>query len=150
MKEVNESIGRLISILYRTGQSHIGKRLEPYGVGSGQFSFLAELFQLEGISQDELAAYFRCDKATVARALQRLEREGYVERKRSTDDGRVKLVYLTKKAYEFKPTLFMVLSEWTESLTQGFSDSEERQVIQLLSQLVENAFKENDQNREKA
>jgi len=133
-----QSIGRLISILYRAGQSHIGKQLEPYGIGSGQFAFLAELYQRDGVSQDELAASFRCDKATATRALQRLESQGYVVRKRSPDDGRVKQVFLTRKGHEFQDTLLEVLSGWTETLAKGLSPAERRQTIDLLSRLVSN------------
>ncbi len=141
MKVHKESIGRLISILYRSGQNHIGRQLEPYGVGAGQFAFLAELFQKDGVSQDELASFFRCDRATATRALQRLESQGYVIRKKSEEDGRVNLVYLTDKAHLFQPTLYSVLSGWTEKLAEGFSDDEKRLLITLLTRLVKNTVK---------
>lgn len=133
------SLGRLISILYRSGQSYIGKRLEPYGIGSGQFAFLAELFSQDGVNQEELAAFFQCDKATAARALQGLELQGYVERNRSPADGRVNLVYLTDKARDFQPILFEVLSGWTATLSQGLTESERAQAFALLGRLVVNA-----------
>ena len=149
MNVKRESIGRLVSILYRSGQSYIGKQLEPYGIGSGQVGFLAELLHHDGVSQEELAAFFRCDKATSTRALQRLESQGYVERKRSTEDGRVNLVYLTEKGHKFKPTLRKILSGWTEILSEGLSDAERRQVIQLMNRMVENttAIKEDKENQ---
>lgn len=134
-----ESIGRLVAILYRIGLNHTGKQFEPYGIGSGQFAFLADLFAQDGISQEKLASSVCCDKATVARAMQRLEILGYVERKRSAEDGRVKLVYLTEKARNFRPTLFSILSNWTEILARGLSSEERKLVINLLNRLVENA-----------
>jgi DNA-binding MarR family transcriptional regulator len=70
--------------------------------------------------------------------MQRLESQGYVKRKRSIDDGRAKLVYLTDKAHKFKPILFLILSNWTDILTQGLSSSERKLVINLLTRLVEN------------
>jgi len=134
-----ESIGRLVSILYRRGLRYTEKQFEPYGIGSGQSIFLAELFTRDGVSQDELATTIICDKATVARAMQRLESQGYVKRKRSSDDGRVKLVYLTDKAHNFKQTLFSILSNWTDIITRGLSSKERTLVLNLLSRLVENA-----------
>ena len=135
-----KSIGRLVSILYRRGLNHTGKQFEQYGIGGGQFVFLAELFSQDGISQEALASSIGCDKATVARAMQRLESLGYIKRKRSTEDGRVNLVYLTDKAHNFKPTLFSVLSNWTDTLVQGLSCDERKLVINLLNRLVENAI----------
>ena len=134
-----ESIGKLVAILYRMGLNHTGKLFEPYGIGSGQFAFLAELFTEDRISQEKLASSCCCDKATVTRAMQRLESHGYVERKYSSEDGRVKLVYLTEKAQNFKPELFSILSNWTEILAQGLSSEERKLVINLLTRLVGNA-----------
>ena len=121
MNTKEKSPGRTFSILYRLGQSHIGKQLEPYNIGAGQFNFLADLLQRDGISQDEVASLSRCDKATAARAIQHLEKHGYVERRQSEEDGRVKMVFVTAKAREFSPILFSFLEGWTETLFKGFS-----------------------------
>jgi DNA-binding MarR family transcriptional regulator len=134
-----ESIGRLVSILYRMGLNYTTKQFEPYGIGGGRFAFLAELFVQDGISQEELASSIRCDKATVARAMQQLGSHGYVKRKRSLEDGRVNLVYLTEKAHNFRPELFSILSSWTGVVTQGLSIEERKLLTNLLSRLVENA-----------
>jgi DNA-binding MarR family transcriptional regulator len=139
MANHEESLGRLISILYRTGQSYIGRRLEPYGIGSGQFAFLAELLKHDGVSQDDLAVFFRCDKATVARALQQLESRAYVRREHSPADGRVNLVYVTDQARAFEPVLFEILSEWTETLARKLSITERSQAFELLDRMVDNA-----------
>lgn len=137
-----ESPGRTFSILYRLGQSHIGKELEPFNIGAGQFNFLADLLHRDGISQDEVASLARCDKATAARAIQHLEKHGYVERRQSEEDGRVKMVFVTAKAREFSPKLFSILKGWTETLFQGFSTEEKEQLFHLLMRCVKNATAE--------
>jgi len=86
IRKKEESLGRMVSILHRIGQSHLGKMLEPYNIGAGQIAFLAELLLVDGISQAEVASNFRCDKATAARAIQHLERHGYVERRQSAKE----------------------------------------------------------------
>jgi len=73
MYDKHDSIGQMISILYRMGQTNMGKRLKPYNIGKGQFVFLAALLVKDGISQDEIAANFNFDKATAARAVQHLK-----------------------------------------------------------------------------
>ena len=141
IRKKEESIGRMVSILYRIGQSHLGKKLEPYNIGAGQIEFLAELLLGDGISQDEVASNFRCDKATAARAIQHLERHGYVERRQSVNDGRVKKVFVTDKAREFQTVLFSFLAEWTDTLFQGFSTEERELVLRLLHRIVKTASK---------
>jgi DNA-binding MarR family transcriptional regulator len=141
IRKKEQSIGRMASIVHRIGQSHLGKKLKPYNIGAGQIAMLAELLLKDGISQDEVASNFRCDKATAARAIQRLEHHGYVERKRSVNDGRVKKVFVTDKAREFQPVLFSFLEEWTDTLFQGFSTEERELVLSLLHRIVKTATK---------
>lgn len=139
MHKKEESLGRMVSILYRLGQSHMGKKLEPYNIGAGQFSFLAELLHRDGMSQDEIASNFKCDKATAARAIQHLEKYGYLERKKDEEDGRIKKVFVTDKAREFSPILFSFLKGWTETLFQGLSPEEKELLLDLVSRSVKNA-----------
>ena len=72
-----DSPAKWISILYRYGQSYVNGRLKPVGRGNGGFLFLIKLYQNEDIRQDDLAAMLKFDKTTVARALSRLEKDGF-------------------------------------------------------------------------
>ena len=124
MSSGRESIGRWISVLYRIGQTYIASELESLQIGKGQHSFLAALFHQDGISQGELARILQMDKGTVAHALLKLERAGYVRRQTDHLDRRVNLVYLTEKARGIEAHLFSVLASWTDNLATGFSDEE--------------------------
>ena len=86
MSVPEESIGRWISVLYRIGQIYIANELEPLQIGRGQHTFLAALFHQDGISQGDLARILHMDKGAVAHALLKLERAGYIERKRDDVD----------------------------------------------------------------
>jgi len=140
-RKEEESIGRIVSILYRIGKSHMGKKLQPYSIGAGQIAFLAELLLRDGISQDDVASNCRYDKATTARAIQRLERHGYVRRRQSVKDGRVKKVFVTDKAREFQPVFFSFLGEWTDTLFKGFSTEERELFLRLLNRIMKTALK---------
>jgi len=58
-----EFIGKAISYLYRYGQIYIGKKIEPYGIGSGQFPFLMRLYREDGINQESLSDYLKLIRA---------------------------------------------------------------------------------------
>jgi len=135
----SESIGRWISILYRIGQTRVAGELEPLGVGKGQHSFLAVLYQGDGISQCDLARVLSMDKGSVARALDKLERAGFVERRRDDTDRRTNLVYLTDRARDIEDRLFSILASWTNTLAEGFTEEERRQTLALLRRMAENA-----------
>jgi len=143
-----ESIGRWISILYRIGQVYVTKELESLQIGRGQHAFLTVLFHQEGISQGELARILNMDKGSVAHALQKLEKAGFVERKRDKVDRRINLVYLTEKARSIESRLFLVLASWTDKLADGFSDEERRYTLTLLRRMAENAARALEQKKE--
>ena len=45
----NRHIGKYISLLHRKGSIFINRELSNYGIGSGQFMFLLELYIQDGI-----------------------------------------------------------------------------------------------------
>ena len=50
----NKHIGKYISQLYRKGSSSINKEISKYGIGSGQFMFLLELYKKDGKNRFDL------------------------------------------------------------------------------------------------
>lgn len=142
------SIGRWISVLYRSSQTHFANALEPFQIRRGQHRFLIELFLRDGVSQGDLARTLNMDKGAAARALGKLQKAGYVKRNRDDGDGRVVRVYLTEKARSVKGPLFSVLAAWTDTLADGFSVEERRQALVLLWRMAENAARAMEQNNE--
>ena len=139
MARRKESIGRWIHILDRIGQTYIAHELEPLNIGKGQYSFLTVLFHRDEISQNELASILHMDKGAVAHALRKLERAGYIERKKDEVDRRVNLVYLTEKARGLESGLFSILTSWTNTLADGFTEEERHHTLSLLKRMSGNA-----------
>lgn len=133
------STGRWISILYRYGQSYVGRKLEDYNIGSGQYGILLNLHRKGGISQEELADYLKTDKGTIAKSVKKLEDEGYIERSPDSGDKRAYRVYLTQKAKDVIPVLQEAIGSWEDALVSGLSDSEKEIVGQLLYKMAKNA-----------
>jgi DNA-binding MarR family transcriptional regulator len=69
--------------------------LAERGLHPGQDLLLSALWREDGITQAELAARLGIEAPTVSRALQRLERSGYVRREAAR--GRSRRVYLTEE-----------------------------------------------------
>ncbi|MFF3102057.1 MarR family winged helix-turn-helix transcriptional regulator [Viridibacillus arvi] len=134
-----ESIGRWVSMLHRYGNIYMNSKLKEYNLGAGQYQFLAALYQQEGLSQDEIAHLLKMDKGTAARAIAKLEQEGYVERKVFNVDKRIKKLYLTEKAHALEPTLISILSGWKNVITEGLSEEDQQATLKLLKHLSLNA-----------
>ncbi|MED4453030.1 MarR family transcriptional regulator [Metabacillus fastidiosus] len=134
-----ESIGRWISLLHRYGNVYMNEQLKEYNLGAGQYQFLAVLYQNEGLSQDEIAYLLKMDKGTAARAIAKLEKEGYVERKIFSVDKRIKKLYLTEKAHAFESKLTSILLGWTNIITKDLSADEQNYALNLLKKISLNA-----------
>ncbi|MHC1756025.1 MAG: MarR family winged helix-turn-helix transcriptional regulator [Methanosarcina sp.] len=142
-KELNnkEFIGKPISYLYRYEQIFIGKKIEQYGIGSGQFPFLMRLYREDGINQESLSDYLKIDKGTTARAIQKLVDEGYVFRQKDEKDRRSYRVFLTEKGKKMEPDLKKIASEWEDILFSSFDDSQRREIMNSLGIMFENVLK---------
>ena len=141
MKKEQPHIGRWLSILHRSAMSYYGKELASFNVGKGQVIFLRKLFHEDGIRQEDLAKGLFIDKGTTTRALLRLEKEGYIERREDEGDHRVKRVFLTPKAGKFKNVLRKKSSKLTTLLFEGFTDEEKIEVYRLTKKMAENAVR---------
>lgn len=137
-----ETIGKYISAIYRHMQVLIAERLEPYRIGSGQYIFLLTLAQKEGVSQKELAEALLIDKTTTAKALAKLEAEGYLRREVCAKDQRYNLLFLTEKGKEVVPKVREVLNEMNRYNAAEMTNEEYEQMLTLLSKLLHNVSKQ--------
>lgn len=136
-----EFIGKPISYLYRYEQIYIGKKIKPYGIGSGQFPFLMRLYHEDGINQENLSDYLKIDKGTTARAIQKLVDEGYVFRQRDEKDRRSYRIFLSEKAKKLESDMKKIASEWENILFSSFDDSQRKEVTNSLEIMFENVLK---------
>lgn len=130
-----EHIGRYISQIYRKGNSFISKRLNELGIGSGQVMFLLELYRQDGRNQEELSDVLNIDKGTTARAIKKLEEQGFLIREKNIDDKRAYKVYLTDKSKELKNDIYAIMSSWEEVITSNLDKEESENMIILLKKI---------------
>ena len=119
-------------------------QLQEYNIGSGQFHFLMMLYRKDGVNQETLAERLHLDKATSARAIKKLEEQGFVIRKKDPNDRRNYHIHLTPKAIKLKKNIRKILSNWTDILLKGLSDEEEEQLYILLEKISQNATKHDE------
>lgn len=136
-KESN-NIGKYISQIYRKGRIFIGKGLEEYNIGQGQFMFLLELYIQDGRNQEELAEVLKIDKGTTARAIKKLEENKFIRREKDERDKRSNKVYLTEKGESVKDNIFFTLSQWNEKMSEQLDEGERELIIKLLKKVCSN------------
>lgn len=137
--EKRKSLIKAISAIYRYSQTYIGRNIRHYNIGQGQWAFLTQLlFNYDGITQEELSEILNINKANTARALKKLEDEGYVHRVEDPNDARKKIVYVTDKSKNFEYEFHMVFKELNRILSKDFSDDERETVRRLLYKMFDN------------
>ncbi|HBF39497.1 MAG TPA: MarR family transcriptional regulator [Firmicutes bacterium] len=139
MNDNHSSLGRQISILYRYCQCFISKELETYNIGSGQYIFLLALHRNDGISQEELSAYVKTDKATTAKAVKKLIESGYIYRDIDPKDKRAYKVFLTAKARSVIPVIQEAVKHWENAVRSGLTEDEKKLIEVLLHKMALNA-----------
>jgi DNA-binding MarR family transcriptional regulator len=137
-----ESMGRYISILYRSGKMYINSKCEKYNIGNGQYLFLLFLSHSEGVTQEEMSCKLFIDKGTTAKAVKRLEDEGYIKRQVDDKDKRAYKVYLTEEGRKVTTEISKVLNDWNNTLTSDFNEEEKKIALNLLQRMLENKNKQ--------
>lgn len=134
----NRHIGKYISQLYRKGSVFINKEVSKYDISSGQFMFLLEVYIQDGRNQEEISEKLKIDKGTTARALKKLEEQGFITRVKDEYDKRSNKVYLTNKAKEIRENVFDVLRDWNNMISQSLTEEEEETMDKLLEKVCNN------------
>lgn len=99
------------------------------GVYPQQGPILNLLFQNDGLSQAELARRLNVTAATVAVSVARLEKLGYVQRERNTQNHRAYVLALSETGRAQTQKLLDKLAEVRKTALSGFSDDEMRTLI---------------------
>lgn len=134
----DESLGYLVNHLARLLAQGLAARIAPYGVVPGQFAQLLTLFEQDGLTQRELCDRVRIEQATMAKTLQRMQRDGLVRCDPDPDDGRRIRVYLTEQARAIEADLTAAAHSVNASATDGFSDAEVASYLDLTARLIQN------------
>ncbi len=109
------------------------------------------LYLKGGINQEELSCYLKIDKGTTAKAIRKLEDEGYLVRDIDLKDKRAYKISLTPKALEVIPVIQAAAKDWENIITSGLSKEESLLVEEVLYKMAEKAYyiKENSEENER-
>jgi len=132
-KHICFNLGRVMRRVY----DYYEQRLSPFGLTSPQYFVFNALWMGDGISVGELGEQVSLDSSTLTGIIDRMERNGYVERRPSPDDRRSVLVFLSAKAREVGPRILEFADELDATLRQPFSQEEMATFERVLRSLGE-------------
>ena len=96
------------------------------------------LWGKDGVPIKTLCEKTSLDKSTLTGIIDRLERDGFIERKPSQTDKRSTLICLTGKEQEFAKHVQKVSNQMNKIFYKGFSDEEIMQFDSMLERILVN------------
>ena len=135
-----QHIGKYIGEIHRSSCIYFSKKFSKFGIGSGQYLFLLNLYSHDGITQEGLTEKFKLDKATTARAIKKLEDEGYVNRVKKENDRRAYNIKLTQKAEQIREEVYLRMDEWEYKVRNCLTNEESQELIKLLNKLSKSSL----------
>jgi len=121
VNELDEHICFNVGRVMRRVYEHYDSRLSPFNLTTPQYMVFNALWMGDGITIGELGQRVALDGSTITGILDRMEKNGYVERRPNAEDRRSALVYLTDKARKVGPSIIKFADELDSAIRKNFS-----------------------------
>lgn len=132
---------RYFGILNRQLQTYINLAFKYADLDYWEIIFLINLYDNEGINQEQLSSILFIDKSVTAKTIKSLMNKGFIIRKACEKDKRAKKLYLTDKGNGFKDEIFELIEKWIDCIFNGIDSNSQAFVIKELQLMAENAKK---------
>ena len=109
--------------------------LKPLGLTYTQYIVFMVLWEKEEVNVGELGRMLKLDAGTLTPLLKKLEKEGYVTRKRSTDDERITCIRLTDKGEALKEECKDIPAKVASSLG-NISENDIKELYRILYEVM--------------
>jgi len=120
------TLGHLLAKVSRLVGGRMRMRLEEIGLHHAQGMILFHLWREDGLAQNVLAQALHITPPTATNTLQRMERNGWIRRRRDSVDQRVVRVFLTKRSRALRDEARCSFRELDRELTAVLSKNERK------------------------
>lgn len=129
---------REVGMIERALDSISNIEFKDINLSNLQFLYVVWIYEHPGIIAEQLANLIKVDRTTLARAVRRLEKQGYVYRESDPDNKKIKHLYVTEKGKQIYPFIIRENSHSNEVALQGFTPEEAQQVHDYLKRIRQN------------
>ena len=138
MKEILREIGMIARALDSISNIEF-KELE---LTKGQYLYLVRICENPGIIQEKVAEIIKVDRSTAARAIKKLEMNGFIEKKDDLHNKKIKKLFPTEKGIKLYPFIKRENDYSNTVALEGFSDNEVETIFDLLQRVRKNVEKD--------
>lgn len=126
-------IGEVFTQITRRLDKHLKEAQLP--ITTEQFRTLTELWTKDGITQIELAAKAKRDRASITRIVDLLEQKGLIVRKADENDRRVNLIFLTEPGAALEKQARTCARQSIEDALSALEPAEQVTITELLRKI---------------
>jgi DNA-binding MarR family transcriptional regulator len=138
MKEILREIGMIARAL----DSISNIEFKEYDLTKGQYLYLVRICENPGIIQEKLAEMIKVDRTTAARAIKKLEMNGFIEKKEDKHNKKIKKLFPTEKGKNVYPFIKRENDYSNIVALEGLSESEVEAIFNLLQRVRKNIEKD--------
>lgn len=114
---------------------HYREKIVQFDLTHAQFFMLMAIIEFEGYTQTQLADHTSSDRTTTTGLIDRLERDGWVERHSDPEDRRILRIFLSPKGKKHRKKLQNIFFEVNDAFQDRFSLVEWNQFQEFLNKL---------------
>lgn len=133
-----EDILREIGMIARALDSISNIEFKEYDLTKGQYLYLVRICENPGIIQEKVAEMIKVDRTTAARAIKKLEMNGFIEKKEDDQNKKIKKLFPTEKGKTIFPIIKRENDHSNRVALAGLSESEAETIFQLLQRVRKN------------
>jgi DNA-binding MarR family transcriptional regulator len=134
MKEILREIGMIARAL----DSISNIEFKEYNLTKGQYLYLVRICENPGIIQEKLAEMIKVDRTTAARAIKKLEMNGFIKKMDDDHNKKIKKLFPTEKGKEVFPVIKRENDHSNSVALAGFSEKEAETIFHLLQRIRKN------------
>ncbi|MGA2401219.1 MAG: MarR family transcriptional regulator [Syntrophobacteraceae bacterium] len=120
----NDCICFQLGALSRKITRYYKEKVTSMGLTHGQFFLLVALYDEDGLLPSQLADKTALDRATITGLLDRLERDGWTERRTDPNDRRILRIHLTARALQAREVIVSIFEVTNGRFLGRFSPEE--------------------------
>ena len=135
MPNTDDYIGVVISDVARLLCTAFDRRVRELGITRAQWLVLTRLHRHPGVSQSELADLMEVERASAGRMIDRMERNGWVERRPDRGDRRINRLHLTDEARKVHAAMWAIAESTVDDALSPLSATERETYTELTAKV---------------
>ncbi len=140
--DLNDSIGTLIFLTSKSMEGAAEYEIKSkLGLTSSQWKVILALNLFDGLSQRELADKIYVDGSTLVPVIDKMEKNGLLERRPDPKDRRNNRIYLTKKSESIVDSIVEIILQLRKMFYKGLSKDDLELMRPSLKKIIDNVDK---------